>query len=166
MKSIAIATVAMALATTVCIEASAKATLPKSDMDNQKRMARVWFEEAFVKENLAPLDDILAEDVVMYMDPSYPSKVTNTTKLTGRDQVKQHVKNVNDAAELTGNIKAIIGEGDTVMLDREVTMKLANGTSKDVPWVTIFKFKNGKVSEITHVHDTLHEANQMKSTAQ
>lgn len=163
MKSIISIGMALTFAISLCAPVSAKTTLPKNTMENQKRMARVWFEEAFVKENLGPLDEILAEDVVMNMDPSYPSKVNNSTQLKGREQVKQHVKNFTGVAETSGTIRSLVGEGDTVVLFRDVTVKLPDGTAKDVPWVTLFKFKNGKISEITHVHDTHHEAKQLGS---
>ncbi len=160
MKSILAIVIASLIAigsNTACPSAKAEV---KNEVENNKQMARIWFEEVFVKENLVPLDTIVHENATMTMDPSYPSKVTGTNKLTGIKEIKEHVKNYTSAADTTGNVKDIVGEGNTVVLFRTVTMKTPQGTAVDVPWVTIFKFKNGKISEITHVHDTLHEKNQ------
>jgi ketosteroid isomerase-like protein len=137
------------------------ATTTNGEVEKNKQMARAWWEEVIVKENLKPLDTILDKNATMEMDPSYPSKVTGTSKLKGAEQIKQHAKNYTSIAETSGTITDFIGDGNTVILVRNVTMKLPAGTAKDVPWVTVFHFKNGKITDIQHIHDTAFERSQM-----
>jgi ketosteroid isomerase-like protein len=165
MKSLILAGIVAASICSQSATAAAKTKSANNDVENNKKIARVWFEEVFVKENLKPLDDIVAKDATMTMSPSYPSKVSGTNKLTGLDQIKQHVAGFTAVAETKGEIFDIVGEGNTVILYRNCTITTPQGTSTDVPWVTIFHFKDGKIADIKHVHDTLFEKNQLDKAA-
>lgn len=135
----------------------------KSDVDKNKQMARTWYEEVIVKENITPLDTILAPDVVMEFAPSYETKISGNNRLSGIEQVKQHAAQIGKDFDFKGEIVDLIGEGNKVVLYRIVTQKLTDGKTATVPWVTFFEFKDGKIASIKHVHDTLGEKEQFEA---
>jgi len=155
--------IAVLLASLLGSTASSAIAASTSDVDKNKQMARTWYEEVIVKENLTPLDSILAPDVVMELDPSYKTKVSGTNKLSGAEQIKQHAAQISKDFDFSGDVIDLFGEGNKVVLYRVVTQKLADGKTATVPWVTFFEFKNGKIANIKHVHDTLSEKQQFEA---
>jgi ketosteroid isomerase-like protein len=137
-----------------------------SAVKHNKDVARMWYEEAIVKENPKALDDILAEGVTFELAPSYVSQVSGTHKLAGAKQVKDHIGNVNKNADYSGEIIDLVGEGNKVAMYRVVTQKMPDGRVAVVPWVSFFEFNDaGKITKIKHVHDTLHEKNQLEAAS-
>lgn len=159
------AALAVALTAWVPSDAADKASAASSSAKN-KEAARVWFEECIVKENIKPLDTILAKGIIMEMTPSHITATSNSNKLTGIDQVKKHIASVNKGGDYTGKDLEYICEGNKVMLYRMVTEKMADGRTATIPWVSIFEFDDaGKINHIRHVHDTLGEKQQLDKSA-
>lgn len=148
------------------LAADKPAAATKSSVERNKESARVWYEEAIVKENPKSLDTILAKGVTVEFAPSFVSSVTNSNKLSGMDQVKKHVVAANKNADYSGAILDIVGEGNKVAMYRVVTEKMADGRTAVVPWVSFFEFDDaGKITKIKHVHDTLGEKQQLDKSA-
>lgn len=161
----AAATVALMCISNPCFAAD-KPTAAKSSIDKNKQTARIWYEEGIIKGNSKALDPILAKGVVMELAPSYASPVSGSYKVSGADQVKKHVDSVTKGAVRTGEIVDLVAEGNKVAMYRVVTQKMPDGRTVVVPWVSFFEFDDaGKITKIKHVHDTLHEKNQMEKKA-
>jgi ketosteroid isomerase-like protein len=129
--------------------------------DANKAMADVWFTDIIEKEKTGKVDEVLREDAILELSPSYTSNISKTNKVVGKAQIKTHMA---DLAKLTSSITSedidVIGEGDKVVVYRLITTKYNDGKTIKVPWVTFFTFKEGKIASIKHVHDTLQEHQQ------
>jgi hypothetical protein len=146
--------------------ALAETTAKPSSLEKNKQTARMWYEEAIVKENPKSLDEILAKGVTLELAPSYVSPISGTNKLSGAKQVKDHVAQVNKNGDYSGQIIDMVAEGNKVAMYRIVTEKLADGRTSVTPWVSFFEFDPaGKITKIKHVHDTLQQKNQLAKGA-
>lgn len=134
-----------------------------SSLENNRKIARQWYEELIVKENLPMVDVLIADDAVMEMSPSMPSKATGTSRVSGKENIRKHLKNITDNFSYKGNLLDVIAEGDKVVLYRIVEETDKAGHKALVPWISIIQISNNKIKKITHVHDTMHEANQFKA---
>jgi ketosteroid isomerase-like protein len=140
--------------------ASAKAGLTASASTN-KRVAEQWFSDVIDKENMTKADELLLDDAVLELAPSYKSNVSKTNRVVGKQEIKKHMK---DFVDLTSRVTSedvdVLAEGNKVAMYRLITTKYNDGTTIKTPWAIFFTFKDGKIASIKHVHDTLLEQQQ------
>jgi ketosteroid isomerase-like protein len=132
-----------------------------SSSDTNKRMAQLWFIDVIEKKNPNKIDELVADDAVLELAPSYKSNISGTNKVAGKSEIKKHMA---DFADLTGEVVSEevqeVSDGNNVAMYRLITTKYKNGKTIKTPWAIFFTFKNGKIASIKHVHDTLLEQQQ------
>jgi ketosteroid isomerase-like protein len=140
--------------------AIAKAPFDANASSNE-HVAEQWFSEVIDKENVAKADELLLDDAVLELAPSYKSNISKTNRVVGKQEIKKHMK---DFVDLTSSVKSedvdVLAEGNKVAMYRLITTKYNDGTTVKTPWAIFFTFKNGKIASIKHVHDTLLEHQQ------
>jgi ketosteroid isomerase-like protein len=145
--------------------ASAKAA-SKANASANKRAAEQWFSDVIEKENMAKADDLLLDDAVLELAPSYKSNVSKTNQVVGKQEIKKHMKDFVDlTSAVTSQEVDALAEGNKVAMYRLITTKYNDGTTIKTPWAIFFTFKNGKIALIKHVHDTLLEQQQHERQA-
>ena len=137
-----------------------------SQIEHNKETARLWWVEVIQHKDLKVIDKILAKDAVQELAPSYVSPLNGSNKFTGIESIKKHMEKVHSRGSYPAANPIVIAEGNRVAVLREVTEKMNDGSNAVIPWVTFFEFdKDGKISHMIHVHDTLHEKNQLEKSA-
>lgn len=124
--------------------------------DNNKAIARRYFNEILNKGNAVTIDAILAPDVVFRNPPAVVKGIADFRKL---------VAGLRDAfPDLHFNLEDELAEGNKVAT-RWVMHGTQGARKMDVSGMDIFRIENGKILEIWVNMDTLAQAQQLGTAA-
>jgi hypothetical protein len=163
--------VLMSLVATLFVAASSvspmhAATTSGAQIEKNKQTARAWFQDIIIGEKLDKLDGMLDKNVTVEFAPGFVESASGMLTTKGIADAKKHIKAVSDKYDYTGEVVDVIAEGNKVCLLRTLHEKTKDGKVATFPWVTIFTFgKEGKITDMKHVHDTMSEHTQLATPA-
>jgi len=67
----------------------------------------------------------------------------------GKDTVREWLKSMADVEPPKFTVTNLVGEGDVVVANGDMTMKDKDGKTESYSYCDIYNFKNGKVGELT-----------------
>jgi ketosteroid isomerase-like protein len=145
---------------------SADAPADAAKLAKNKETARIWYDDIVVKKDYSQIDKILADDVVEELAPAFPSPKFGTNKVMGKENTKEHIIGYLKAntVAIDGPV-TVVAEGNKVVAFRQTINTRADGARGVTPWFTLFEFDdNGRITHMTHVHDTLHLQRQYEAS--
>lgn len=76
-------------------------------------------------------------------------------------EYSDYVKQLNASKDIEIVIQSMIAEGDMVAVHNISTHSYADGRSMTTPYMSFYRLQDGKIVEVSHVYDRLHEQSQL-----
>jgi steroid delta-isomerase-like uncharacterized protein len=126
---------------------------PKSDAPETSAFVRDFY-AAYAKKDADTMTQFYATDAT-FVDPSFE------LNLKGRDQITDLLKKaLAKYATLEFQIAHTISAGDELVVEGTMVGKLPKNTVR-VPFVSVFRFKDGKITSQRDMFDVLHFFTQL-----